>query len=549
MRSDDVKKGLERAAHRALLKSLRLSDEEISNPWIAIVNSWNEIVPGHIHLNRLADAAKKGVRRAGGTPFEFNTIAICDGLCQGTTGMKYSLPSRDIIADSVEAMAEAHLFDAMVMISSCDKVIPGHLMAAARVDIPSIIITGGPMLPGRHEGREITLTDMREYIGAVVAGKLSMDELKEIESLACPGAGSCSMMGTANTMAILTEALGMSLTGCATAHAVDPMKEEAAEESGKMVLELLKRNLKPSDIMTEEAFKNAMTVGMALGGSLNMCLHIPAIASELGLKISLDLLDEVSKRTPHICPIKPAGKYTMKDLDEAGGIPAVMKELTPILSTDCLTVTGKTVKENIAKANVLTREVIRSLGNPVHKGGSIAVLKGNLAPRGSVVKAVAVEKSMLVHEGPAKVFSSMEEAVKALLDHEIHHGEVIVIRYEGPRGGPGMREMHMVSSILVGMGLDTSVALVTDGRFSGSSRGPMIGYVSPEAAEGGPIAVIKDGDIVSYDIPRRKLDVKVTNDEFRERLRGWKPPPIIKKGLLRRYIKAATSSDEGAILK
>jgi dihydroxy-acid dehydratase len=292
-----------------------------------------------------------------------------------------------------------------------------------------------------------------------------------------------------------------------------------------------------------------MAVGMALGGSLNMCLHIPAIASELGLKISLDLLDEVSKRTPHICPIKPAGKYTMKDLDEAGGIPAVMKELTPILSTDCLTVTGKTVKENIAKANVLTREVIRSLGNPVHKGGSIAVLKGNLAPRGSVVKAVAVEKSMLVHEGPAKVFSSMEEAVKALLDHEIHHGEVIVIRYEGPRGGPGMREMHMVSSILVGMGLDTSVALVTDGRFSGSSRGPMIGYVSPEAAEGGPIAVIKDGDIVSYDIPRRKLDVKVTNDEFRERLRGWKPPPIIKKGLLRRYIKAATSSDEGAILK
>jgi len=463
--------------------------------------------------------------------------------------MKFSLPSRDIIADSVEAMVEAHLFDAMVMISSCDKVVPGHLMAAARVDIPSIVITGGPMLPGRIRKREITLTDMREYIGAVATGKLSMDELKEVERMACPGAGSCSMMGTANTMAILTEALGMSLTGCATMHAVDPAKEEIAGESGKMILELLKINLKPSDIMTEEAFKNAITVAMAVGGSLNMCLHIPAIASELGLKISLDLLDEVSKRTPHICPIKPAGKYTVKDLEAAGGIPAVMKELTPLLSTDCITVTGKTVKENIASAKVLRREVIRPLDNPIHKGGSIAVLKGNLAPRGSVVKAVAVEESMLVHEGPARAFNSMEEAVKALLDHEIHEGEVIIIRYEGPKGGPGMREMHMVSSLLVGMGLDTSVALVTDGRFSGSSRGPMIGHVSPEAAEGGPIAVIKDGDIISYDIPRRKLDVNVSDDELRERLRGWKPPPIVKKGFLRRYVKAVTSSDEGAILK
>jgi len=357
------------------------------------------------------------------------------------------------------------------------------------------------------------------------------------------------MMGTANTMAILTEALEMSLTGCATMHAVDPAKEEIAGESGKMILELLKINLKPSDIMTEEAFKNAITVAMAVGGSLNMCLHIPAIASELGLKISLDLLDEVSKRTPHICPIKPAGKYTVKDLEAAGGIPAVMKELTPLLSTDCITVTGKTVKENIASAKVLRREVIRPLDNPIHKGGSIAVLKGNLAPRGSVVKAVAVEESMLVHEGPARAFNSMEEAVKALLDHEIHEGEVIIIRYEGPKGGPGMREMHMVSSLLVGMGLDTSVALVTDGRFSGSSRGPMIGHVSPEAAEGGPIAVIKDGDIISYDIPRRKLDVNVSDDELRERLRGWKPPPIVKKGFLRRYVKAVTSSDEGAILK
>jgi dihydroxy-acid dehydratase len=549
MRSDKVKTGLERAAHRALLKSLQLSDEEITRPWVAIVNSWNEIVPGHTHLRRLAAAAKKGVREAGGTPFEFNTIAVCDGLCQGTIGMRYPLPSREIIADSIEVMIEAHQFDCMILIPSCDKVVPGHLMASARLDIPSIVVAGGPMFPGYYNGRSITLTDMREFIGAVVTGKLSEDELREIESVACPGPGTCSMMATANSMAAITEALGMSLTGCATIHAMDPRKDELARKSGRLVLELLKMNLTPSNIMTKEAFQNAITVGMALGSSLNMCLHIPAIASELNINIPLDLFDEISKKTPHICPIKPAGKYTMKDLEEAGGIPAVMKELTPLLSTYCMTITGNTLKENLKKAEILRTEVIRPLHDPVHKEGSIAVLKGNIAPRGAVVKHVAVKKNMLSHQGPARVFNSMEDAVKALVDQQINEGEVLVIRYEGPKGGPGMREMHMVSSILVGMGLDDSIALITDGRFSGSSRGPMIGHVSPEAAEGGPLAVVRDGDLIKYNIHRRRVDVEITEDELKERFEGWSPPPVKTRGLLKRYAQLVTSSNEGARLR
>jgi len=548
LRSDAMKKGLERAAHRALLKSLRLTDREIVAPWVGVANSWNEIVPGHVHLREVSEAVKRGIRKAGATPFEFNTIAVCDGLCQGTSGMRYSLPSRDLIADSIEVMVEAHLFDGVVFIPSCDKVVPGHLMAAARLNIPSIFVTGGPMLPGRYKGRDLTLTDMREFVGAVVAGKITERELKRIESVACPGPGSCSMMATANTMAATTEALGMSLTGCATTHAVDPEKLVLAEKSGRRIVELWKEGVKPSDVMTEDAFRNAITVDMALGGSLNTCLHLPAIASELGLKVPLDLFDEISARTPHICPVKPAGQYTVKDLDEAGGIPAVMKELAPLLATGALTVTGRTVGENIKRARVLREEVIRPLSDPVHREGSVAVLRGTLAPGGALVKRVAVKDEMLSHRGPAKVFDSMEDSVEALMRGRIEKGDVIIVRYEGPKGGPGMREMHMVTSILVGMGLDTTTALITDGRFSGSTRGPAIGHVSPEAAEGGPIAVVRDGDLVSYDIPERRLDVELSDSELKTRLSGWTPPARERRGYLRRYAKMVSSGDKGAIL-
>jgi dihydroxy-acid dehydratase len=546
MRSAEVKIGLERAAHRALLKSLHLTDEQIAKPWVAIVNSWNEIVPGHIHLRQLAEAVKQGVSDAGGTPFEFNTIAICDGLCQGTTGMKYSLPSRDIIADSVEIMVEGHLFDAMVLIASCDKVIPGHLMAAARIDIPSIVVTGGPMMPGQYNGKAITLTDMREFVGSVAAGNLTREELKRIEALACPGPGSCAMMGTANSMSVIAESLGMSLPGCATIHASDPRKREIAYQSGQQILKLFNTCVQPSKIMTEQALHNAITVSMAVGGSLNTCLHIPAIASELGIQIPLELFDDISRKTPHICPIKPAGAYTLKDLDDAGGIPAVMQRLTSHLNTECITVTGQSVHSNIANTTISNHEVIRPLSRPVHLEGSIAVLKGTLAPRGAVIKHVAVQETMLVHEGPAKVFNAMEEAVQALLNHKIHAGEVIVIRYEGPKGGPGMREMHMVASILVGMGLGSSVALVTDGRFSGSSRGPMIGHVSPEAALGGPIALIREGDQISYSIPKRRIDINISEKELQERHAKWRPPELTEKGILRRYANTVTWSDLGA---
>lgn len=548
MRSNEVKMGLERAAHRALLKSLGLTEEAIARPWVAVVNSWNEIVPGHVHLRRVAEAVKAGVREADGTPFEFNTIAVCDGLCQGTSGMRYSLPSRDLIADSIEAMVGAHLFDAMVLIPSCDKTVPGHLMAAARLDLPSIVVTGGPMLPGAYKGRDITLVDMREYIGAVAAGELTVEELTAIEGVACPGPGSCAMMATANTMAAVTEALGMSLTGCATIHAVDPRKDTVARDSGKRSVALLREELKPSDIMTPRAFNNALTVDMALGGSLNSVLHLPAIAAELGLAVPLERFDEVSTRTPHLCPLKPAGRYTLKDLDEAGGIPAVMRELTPLLALDCVTVSGRTVKQTLAGVSVANRDVIHPLADPVHREGSIAVLRGNLAPDGAVVKHVAVDAAMWTHHGPAKVYDAMEDAVASLLHGHVRRGDVMVIRYEGPKGGPGMREMHMVTAILVGMGLGTSVALVTDGRFSGSTRGPMIGYVSPEAAEGGPLAVVEDGDVIRYDIPERRLDVDVPDEELRRRFDRWAPPHRPVTGYLRRYANAVTGSTSGARL-
>jgi dihydroxy-acid dehydratase len=549
MRSTEVKTGLARAAHRALLKSLQLTDEQIRRPWVAVVNSWNEIVPGHIHLQHIAEAVKRGVTDAGGTPFEFHTIAVCDGLCQGTTGMKYSLPSRDVIADSVEIMVEGHLFDAMVLIASCDKVIPGHLMAAARVNIPSIVVTGGPMMPGHYHGNPITLTDMREFIGNVAAGRLSREELQHIEAVACPGPGSCAMMGTANSMAVITEALGMALPGCATLHAVDPRKTELAYKSGQQILELFEANIPPATILTDHAFHNAITVSMAVGGSLNTCLHLPAIAAELNIPIPLDLFDAISRKTPHICPIKPAGAASLKDLDDAGGIPAVMQRLQTRLHTGCLTVTGHSIHQNIAHATITNPHIIRPLSNPVHPEGSIAVLKGSLAPRGAVIKHVAVEASLRTHEGPAHVFDAMEDAVQALLNNTIHPGAVLVIRYEGPKGGPGMREMHMVASILVGMGLGRSVALVTDGRFSGSSRGPMIGHVSPEAALGGPIALIQEGDRIRYSIPKRQLDLLLSSQELNERRKTWKPLIRPAKGILQRYAKTVTWSDAGAKMR
>ena len=549
MRSNLVKKGVQRAASRALLKSLGLNDEEIARPWIAVVNSWNEIVPGHIHLRKISEAVKKGVRSAGGTPFEFDTIAVCDGMIQGTIGMRYSLPSRDLITDSIEIMAEAHQFDAMVLIPSCDKSVPGHLMAAARLNLPSIVVTGGPMLPGLYKGRELTLVDMREFIGAVNVGKITEEELKTIESYACPCPGSCSMMGTANSMVAVTEALGMSLPGCATLHAVDSKKIRVAEDSGERIIGLLRDGVRPADIMTEDAFLNAITVDMALGGSLNTCLHLPAIAYELGIKIDLGTFDAISRKTPYLCPIKPAGPYNLKDLDKAGGIPAVMKEVKPLLRLNCITVNGKTVKENIEKVKILNRDVIHPLENPVHVEGSIVVLKGNLAPKGAVVKHVAVNPKMLKHSGPAKVFDCMEDAIDALWNHKIIRGDIIVVRYEGPKGGPGMREMHMITSILVGMELDSYVALVSDGRFSGSSRGPVIGHVSPEAIEGGPIAVVEDGDVISYDMLSRMIHLEIQESELRERLKRWHAPKKTALRYLARYSRLASSADRGAVLQ
>lgn len=548
VRSDAIKKGLQRTAQRALLKSTGLTDEEIERPWIAVVNSWNEIVPGHIHLRRISEAAKAGISEAGGVPFEFNTIAVCDGLCQGTLGMKYSLPSRDLTADSIEVMVEAHQFDAMILIPSCDKSVPGMLMAAARLNIPSIVVTGGPMLPGLYKGKSLTLADVREYIGAAKAGRIGLDFLKAVEEHACPGPGSCSMMATANTMACLTEAMGMSLPGCATAHAIDAAKLRIARESGKRLLELLKEKIKPSEIMVTEAFENAITVDVALGGSLNTCIHLPAIANELGIRIELDLFDLISRKTPHISPIKPVGPYTVKDLDSAGGVSAVMKNLKSLLHIDVKTVTGKTLRENIEHVRVFNHRVIRPINNPVHSEGAIAVLRGNIAPNGAVVRQVALRKEMLKHEGPARVFDCMEDALKALWTNKIEEEDVIIIRYEGPKGGPGMREMHMVTSVLVGMGLDANVALITDGRFSGSTRGPAIGYVSPEAAEGGPIAVVRECDFISYDIPARRITIKITDKELRRRLERWKPPSKKVKGYLARYSKLALSADHGAVL-
>ena len=549
MRSDTIKKGLQRAPHRSLLRACGLTDQEMNKPFIGVANSFTEIVPGHIHLNKLSEAVKKGITEAGGVAFEFNTMAICDGIAMNHEGMRYSLASREIIADTVESVTMAHQFDALVLIPTCDKVVPGMLMAAARLDIPAIVVTGGPMLPGEFQGKPVDFINVSEGVGAVLSGKMSEEELDELEKCACPGAGSCAGLFTANTMACLTEAMGMSLTGCATAHAVSDKKLQIAEASGRKIIELLEKNITPSKIMTQEAFENAVAADLALGGSTNTTLHIPAIASELeGINANLELFDDLSHKIPHITAIRPSGSHRMLDLENAGGIPGVLSVLKDKLHTDALTCTGKTLEENIEDVVVLDHDVIRPLDNPIHEEGGIAVLKGNLAPNGSVVKQGAVNPDMMVHEGPAKVFNSEEECVDAITGGQIKEGDVIVIRYEGPKGGPGMREMLNPTSAISGMGIK-SVALITDGRFSGGTRGPCVGHVSPEAMENGPIAAVRNGDIIKIDIPNRKLEFAVDENEIKKRVQNAVKPERKVKGWLSRYMKLASSADKGAVLR
>ncbi len=536
MRSDQIKKGTEKAPHRALLKSLGLEDDDIAKPLIGIANSYTNIVPGHIHLRTIGEAVKEGILAAGGTPFEFSTIAVCDGIAMGHEGMRYSLPSREIIADSVEIMLQAHNLDGLVMISNCDKITPGMLIAAARVDIPAIMVTGGPMAAGRHHGKKISYSTMPEALGQVAAGKMTEGELCELEENACPGCGSCSGMFTANTMACLTEALGMSLPYCGTSLANSAFKLRLARATGKQIVKLIKDDLKPSQILSKEAFENAISVDMALGGSTNTTLHLPAIAKEAGLTLPLSRFDEIGRRVPHLCSMIPSGSYALEDLDTAGGVPAVMNELKTLLNLKVPTVSGRTVGENIKNAMVLDREVIHSLANPFHKEGGIAILTGNLAPKGSVIKTAGVSPKMQTHTGPAKVYDSEKEALTAIRGGQIKAGDVVVIRYEGPRGGPGMPEMLFPTATIAGMGLSESVALITDGRFSGATRGGSIGHIAPEAFDGGPIAVLINDDTITIDIPNRTLKVELADKELKARLAAWKPrEPKIKRGILSRY--------------
>ncbi len=552
MRSDAVKKGLEKAPHRSLFKAMGYTDEELARPFIGIVNSRNEIIPGHIHLNIIADAVKAGVRMAGGTPIEFPAIGVCDGIAMNHQGMKYSLASREVIADSVEIMTQAHAFDGLVLIPNCDKIVPGMLMAAARLNIPAIVVSGGPMLTGRYKGQDVSLSNIFEGVGAVRGGRITEDELTEMEEAVCPGCGSCAGMFTANTMNCLTEALGMSLPGSGTIPAVTAARQRLAKATGMKIMELVEKDIKPLDIMTEKSFLNTITADMALGGSTNTVLHLPAIAHECGFKLDLDLFRQTNEKTPHMCKLSPAGSHHIQDLNEAGGIPAVLAELSKkdLLYLDRLTVTGKTLGENIQGKGILNPEVIRPLDNPYSHKGGLAILKGNIAPECGVVKEAAVAPEMLSHKGPARVFESEEECCQALVEGKINKGDVIVIRYEGPKGGPGMREMLTPTAMVAGLGLDKDVALITDGRFSGATRGASIGHVSPEAALGGPIAAVREGDIIEIDIPNCSLNVLVSEEELKSRLASWQPrEPKIKKGYLARYAKMVTSASMGAVLK
>jgi dihydroxy-acid dehydratase len=547
-----MKTGLEKSPHRSLLKATGLTDAEIKRPLIGIANAKNEIIPGHIHLDKIGEAVKAGIRMAGGTPIEFGVIGVCDGIAMHHEGMKYSLASRELIADSIEVMAMAHPFDGLVLIPNCDKIIPGMIMAALRLNIPALVISGGPMLAGRHQGRPIDLISVFEGVGAVKAGRMSEAELLEIEDAACPGCGSCAGMFTANSMNCLSEALGLALPGNGTIPAVSAARYRLAKQAGMQILELVKLNLVPRQIATLTAFENAMAVDMALGCSTNTVLHIPAMAHEAGLDLTLDRFNAISEKTPHICSLSPGGKHHMEDLHRAGGVPAVMSLLLQagLISGEPITATGKTMAENLTGVRVMDHEVIHDLAQAYHAQGGIAILKGNLAPLGGVVKQSAVDPKMLVREGRARVFDSEEEASAAIMGGSIQANDVIVIRYEGPKGGPGMREMLSPTAAIAGMGLDKDVALLTDGRFSGGTRGAAIGHISPEAAAGGPIALVQEGDVIAIDIPRKSLTLKVEEAELAKRRQQWKPPePKVKHGYAYRYSRLVTSGSQGAVLE
>ncbi len=550
MPKENVVDGVQNAPHRSLFHALGLTEEEQSRPLIGIVSSYNEIVPGHMNIDKIVNAVKLGVAMAGGTPIVFPAIAVCDGIAMGHTGMKYSLVTRDLIADSTEAMALAHGFDGLVMVPNCDKNVPGLLMAAARVNIPTVFVSGGPMLAGRVEGKKTSLSSMFEAVGSYNAGKLSDEKLREYECKACPTCGSCSGMYTANSMNCLTEALGMGLKGNGTIPAVYSARIELAKHAGMAVMEMLKKDIRPRDIMTKEALMNALTVDMALGCSTNSMLHLPAIAHECGVELNLDIANEISAKTPNLCHLAPAGRTYMEDLDEAGGVYAVMNELTKkgLLNNDCMTVTGKTIGENIADCVNLDTQVIRPIDNPYSETGGIAVLKGNLAPEGGVVKRSAVVPEMLVHEGPARVFDCEEDAQAAINADKIVAGDVVVIRYEGPKGGPGMREMLNPTSAIMGMGLGNSVALITDGRFSGATRGACVGHITPEAASGGMIGVVEDGDIISINIPENKIELKVDEAILAQRMKNFVPKKKELSGYLKRYASLVSGGAYGAIL-
>lgn len=550
MRSDIVKKGSTRTAHRTLFHAMGYSNEDLSKPLIGVVNSFNEIIPGHIHLREIAQAVKLGVAAAGGTPIEFPAIGVCDGIAMGHDGMKFSLSSRELICDSIEAVATAHAFDGLVLIPNCDKIVPAMLMAAGRLNIPAVVVSGGPMLAGRYQGRNISVSTMFEAAGKVESGQITPDELEDMEERACPGCGSCAGLFTANTMNCLTEVLGMGLPGNGTIPAAYfGRRRMLAKKAGEVIMDLVRRDVRPRDIMTREAFENAIAVDMAIGGSTNTALHLPAIAHEAGVDLPLCVFDEISRKSAYITKMSPGGTYHMQDLDEAGGISAVMKELTKLglIHTGAQTVTG-TIASRIEHAEILNHEVIHGVENAyMHKGG-IAILTGNLAPDGSVIKESAVDRDLLVYKGTARCFDAEEDAIEAIIGGKIHEGDVVVIRYEGPKGGPGMREMLNPTAVITGMGL--KVALLTDGRFSGASRGACIGHISPEAMESGPIALIHDGDTISIDIPRRKLELCVSDEELAERKAAWKQPePKVKTGYLSRYARLVTSANTGAVLK
>ncbi len=548
MRSDITKVGRERAPHRALFKATGLTDEEIARPFVGVVNSWNEFIPGHIHLDKLAQAVKAGIRSAGGVPFEFQTIGVCDGVAMGHKGMRYSLPSRELIEDSIEIMAEAHQLDGLVMIPTCDKIVPGHLMAAGRLNLPTIVLTGGPMMPGYACDKDLDLINVFE------GWQGSSETLAVLEEAACPGAGSCAGLFTANTMACLTEALGLSLPGCATAHAVDARKVRIAKRSGMKIMELIDAGITARQIVTPGSLDNAIRVDMAIGGSTNTVLHMPAIAAEFGLDLDLKRFDQLSRDTPHLVNLRPGGPHHMIDFDRAGGVPAVLARLKPKINLDALTVTGRTIGEELADFKPINPEtnarVIATLESPVHTEGGIAILYGSLAPEGSVVKQTAVSKSMLKHTGPAVIYDSEEESMAGIMNGQVKAGDVVIIRYEGPKGGPGMRETLAPTSAIAGAGLSESVALITDGRFSGGTRGPCIGHVSPEAAVGGPIALVKPGDMIAIDITARKLDLLVGAEEMERRRTQWKPPePKVNTGVLARYRRSVTSASKGSVLR